>query len=385
MRRPCCISATRLRSNRTWPVGWPWSQRLPLRPATSPCWWTGTGPPSIRLDGFSDRMCSAPNSPDWSTRSRRDRTWSIRLRKRSKCPARRARVHVQCIAGLRPHRRRRSAARAARSRSDRRPPAYGDATSGWPRRGAAAKPRAPRRRARRVPGAAPARRHHERPPADARPRVVRRRRSVPNPLQRRERRASGDGNRRRGQGAVSRGQPQRDVPGLSRGHRRRAPRRCVRRGREVCAQSELAMAHFRAALELVEGEPLVNALSGYSWWEAEGHGGRVGSVLVDAACSLAELATDAGLFDLAWGSESARARGARTAKRSRGRPWLSQQRTETRTGYVTSGANASDGWTRSIRAARRPRAASPSTASWPAGSSSTPAIRLLVPLEVIRF
>ena len=67
-----------------------------------------------------------------------------------------------------------------------------------------------------------------------------------------------------------------------------------------CAQPELAMAHFRAALELVEGEPLVNALSGYSWWEAEGHGGRMGSVLVDAACSLAELATDAGLFGLAW-------------------------------------------------------------------------------------
>jgi DNA-binding SARP family transcriptional activator len=69
---------------------------------------------------------------------------------------------------------------------------------------------------------------------------------------------------------------------------------------KLCAQPELAMAHFRAALELVEGEPLGNALSGYSWWEAEGHGGRVGSVLVDAACSLAELATDAGLFGLAW-------------------------------------------------------------------------------------
>ena len=69
---------------------------------------------------------------------------------------------------------------------------------------------------------------------------------------------------------------------------------------KLCAEPELAMAHFRAALELVEGEPLVNALSGYSWWEAEGHGGRVGSALVDAACSLAELATDAGLSGLAW-------------------------------------------------------------------------------------
>jgi DNA-binding SARP family transcriptional activator len=62
---------------------------------------------------------------------------------------------------------------------------------------------------------------------------------------------------------------------------------------------ELAVAFLRAALELVEGEPLANALSGYSWWESEGHGGRIGSVLVDAACSLAALATEAGQFDLA--------------------------------------------------------------------------------------
>jgi DNA-binding SARP family transcriptional activator len=73
----------------------------------------------------------------------------------------------------------------------------------------------------------------------------------------------------------------------------------VAEGKE-CAQSELAMAHFRAALELVEGEPLANALSGYTWWESEGHGARVSSVLVDAACSLAELATEARLFGLAW-------------------------------------------------------------------------------------
>jgi DNA-binding SARP family transcriptional activator len=69
---------------------------------------------------------------------------------------------------------------------------------------------------------------------------------------------------------------------------------------KACAQPELSMAHFRAALELVESEPLANALSGYTWWESEGHGGRVASVLVEAACSLAELATEAGLFGLAW-------------------------------------------------------------------------------------
>jgi DNA-binding SARP family transcriptional activator len=69
----------------------------------------------------------------------------------------------------------------------------------------------------------------------------------------------------------------------------------------------LAIAHYRAALELVEGEPLANALSGYSWWEAEGHGGRIAAVLVDAACSMATLAAEAGHFELAhWGLERAR-------------------------------------------------------------------------------
>ena len=73
------------------------------------------------------------------------------------------------------------------------------------------------------------------------------------------------------------------------------------------ADSELAIAHFRAALSLVEGEPLANALSGYSWWEAEGHGGRIAAVLVDAACSMATLATDAGHYGLAhWGLQRAR-------------------------------------------------------------------------------
>jgi DNA-binding SARP family transcriptional activator len=70
---------------------------------------------------------------------------------------------------------------------------------------------------------------------------------------------------------------------------------------------QLAMAHYRAALDLVEGEPLANALSGYAWWEAEGHGARLAAVLVDAACRLAALAAGAGLFDLArWGLERAR-------------------------------------------------------------------------------
>jgi DNA-binding SARP family transcriptional activator len=76
---------------------------------------------------------------------------------------------------------------------------------------------------------------------------------------------------------------------------------------KVHADPQLAMAHYRAALDLVEGEPLANALSGYSWWEAEGHGARIAAVLVDAACCLAALAAEAHLFDLArWGLERAR-------------------------------------------------------------------------------
>ena len=72
-------------------------------------------------------------------------------------------------------------------------------------------------------------------------------------------------------------------------------------------EGDLAIAYLRAALDLVEGEPLANALSGYSWWEAEGHGGRVTAVLVDAACTLAALASDTGRYDLArWGLERAR-------------------------------------------------------------------------------
>jgi DNA-binding SARP family transcriptional activator len=78
---------------------------------------------------------------------------------------------------------------------------------------------------------------------------------------------------------------------------------------EAKAQTDpdAAIAYSRAALSLVEGEPLANALSGYAWWEAEGHGARIAAVLVDAACGMAALASDAGHFDLArWGLEQAR-------------------------------------------------------------------------------
>jgi DNA-binding SARP family transcriptional activator len=68
-----------------------------------------------------------------------------------------------------------------------------------------------------------------------------------------------------------------------------------------------AMALLRSALTMVEGEPLANALSGYGWWEAEGHGARLAAVLVNAASNLAALAVEAGYFELAqWGLGQAR-------------------------------------------------------------------------------
>jgi DNA-binding SARP family transcriptional activator len=68
---------------------------------------------------------------------------------------------------------------------------------------------------------------------------------------------------------------------------------------KASAEPDLAIAYARAALELVEGEPLANALAGYTWWEAEGHAGRIAAVLVDAARSIVALAPDRGLFELA--------------------------------------------------------------------------------------
>ena len=70
---------------------------------------------------------------------------------------------------------------------------------------------------------------------------------------------------------------------------------------------DTAMGLLRSALSLVEGEPMANALSGYAWWEAEGHGARIAAVLVNAASDLAALAVEAELFELAqWGLAKAR-------------------------------------------------------------------------------
>ncbi len=71
--------------------------------------------------------------------------------------------------------------------------------------------------------------------------------------------------------------------------------------------ADRVIACLREALSLVEGEPLARTLSGYGWWQAEGHEPRVAATLVDAACRLVPLATAAGHFDLAsWAVAQAR-------------------------------------------------------------------------------
>ncbi len=119
---------------------------------------------------------------------------------------------------------------------------------------------------------------------------------------------------RRAMGRGPDGQPL--LPPASRtGHYRLSPSVTtdVARVEELVAEADAAddeeesIALLRAALELVEGEPLAGALAGYGWWAAEGHERRIAATLVDAACHLARLAADHGYLDLArWGLERAR-------------------------------------------------------------------------------
>ena len=76
---------------------------------------------------------------------------------------------------------------------------------------------------------------------------------------------------------------------------------------EASEDPEQVMAYLRAALELVESEPLARIYSGYSWWRAEGHERRIAGCLVDAACRLSRLASPAGHPGLArWAIDQAR-------------------------------------------------------------------------------
>jgi DNA-binding SARP family transcriptional activator len=60
-----------------------------------------------------------------------------------------------------------------------------------------------------------------------------------------------------------------------------------------------SIALYRAAFDLVKGEPLAGVLSGYSWWQTEGHEARLTATIVDAACNAVRLAIGEGLLDLA--------------------------------------------------------------------------------------
>ena len=124
---------------------------------------------------------------------------------------------------------------------------------------------------------------------------------------------------------------------------------------------------------LVEGEPLANALSGYAWWEAEGHGGRIAAVLVDAACAMAPLAADGGFFDLGpLGTRASAHRGALQRGALPLRPCRWPRRKGTQTASAWSGGTASAASTRWTRAALPRRGPNPSTGSFPAVCSSAP-------------
>ena len=60
-----------------------------------------------------------------------------------------------------------------------------------------------------------------------------------------------------------------------------------------------SIALFRAAFDLVKGEPLAGVLSGYSCWQTEVHEARLTATIVDAACNAVRLAIGEGLLDLA--------------------------------------------------------------------------------------
>jgi DNA-binding SARP family transcriptional activator len=84
-----------------------------------------------------------------------------------------------------------------------------------------------------------------------------------------------------------------------------------------------AMALLRAALELVEGEPLCGVSAGYDWWSAEGHARRVAGSLVDGACRLARLAIPEGHVDLArWALDRARLADPYSEALSRSAMWV---------------------------------------------------------------
>lgn len=63
---------------------------------------------------------------------------------------------------------------------------------------------------------------------------------------------------------------------------------------------EEALAFYRAAFDLFEGEPFAGVLTGYGWWRSEGHEARFTSIVIEAGCNAARLAIQVGALDLAF-------------------------------------------------------------------------------------
>jgi hypothetical protein len=68
---------------------------------------------------------------------------------------------------------------------------------------------------------------------------------------------------------------------------------------DAADDDDAAIACYRAALDLIESEPLATVLVGYEWFDAEGHRGQLESCVERSALSLAALALDHGLAPLA--------------------------------------------------------------------------------------
>jgi len=68
---------------------------------------------------------------------------------------------------------------------------------------------------------------------------------------------------------------------------------------ETAEGDEEALALLRAAVELIESEPMATVLAGYEWFDAEGHRGRLESLVESATCRMVALALEQGHTKLA--------------------------------------------------------------------------------------
>ena len=162
-------------------------------------------------------------------------------------------------------------------------------------------------RARRIPGPAPPRPGHQRSAAHPGAGLFGRRRRVQDPVQHRHRRPAGHGHQR---DSDSRSFRPAAVPATT-GSPRTSPSTSTGRpsgwiGRATEDPDRPSPSSARSA-GLIEGEPLANALSGFTWWDAEGHGARSPPRWSTPPARWPHWPSAAGCFDLAmWGLEQAR-------------------------------------------------------------------------------